>query len=263
MTEATPPGDPEKGKAAVAAAELAAETMGRDLLSALVDELKAAPDCWDKMSQQDQDQTIERLRRRITKLVQEALGLVFRGEYPAVRATVAGVRFKKGITASLQVERGAYNRHELADAEGQQVLIVMANPDDYLARMEEIRAADKQGDLFPAGESAVSFRDGYTGGDDRPYRRGEPAATEETEDGPKVEYDPDAPAPELTLENDPLWVQAQKALATVGVLVDDTTAQSWTDEQCTEAAYWVTVTKANPDRPVPRPTFLPEEPAAE
>lgn len=56
---------------------LAAETLGLDLLNALVDELKVAPDCWQKMSQLQQDQTIDRLRARTQTLVEQALHMLY------------------------------------------------------------------------------------------------------------------------------------------------------------------------------------------
>lgn len=44
---------------------MTAETVGRDLLQALVQEIKLLPDVWPKMSQKKQDSVIDRLRNRI------------------------------------------------------------------------------------------------------------------------------------------------------------------------------------------------------
>jgi hypothetical protein len=258
MTEEAAPPDPEAKKSrAVEAAELAAETLGRDLLSAMVDELKVAPDCWEKMSQHKQDECINRLRARVQKLVAEALGLLFRGHYPATPATLVSVNFRKGIRAVLDISRSAHNRHELTDALGHQVLVVIADPEQYTARMNEIRAADKQGDLFPASTGGVAFGEGYTGGDPDPYRRDEPGDDTGPDSPSLPEYDPDAPAPDLALEPDPLWKQAQRALMRIGVIVDDEQAKQWDEAQCTEAAYYAQLVADAKGPLPPRPKFLP------
>jgi hypothetical protein len=243
MTDETPPAaEPESPASPETAADLAADTLGRDLLAALVDELKVAPDCWQKMSQSQQDQTIYRLSKRVQTLIGQALAILFRGDYPSCRAVIDAVQFKDGIKAVLKIGKTEHSRHELADAVGQAVIIVMSSPDEYFGRMEEIKAQRQQPDLPFDSDGGVAFRDGYTGGDGRAYRKDEPGIG--AEDLPE---DPDAPAPEappdLTLEHGPLWEQARDALAIVGIIVADDIAREWTEEQCGQAAYWAAQAK--------------------
>lgn len=261
------------------AAELAADTLGHDLLQALVNELQATKE-WASRSEQDQNASIERLRVRVHKLVGEALNIMLLQEYPVVVATVAGVRFQKGIRVVLAVDKHAQSRHELADAEGKSVLVLIADPDELREGMGKIRAAAKQGELFSAGPH---IGDNYTGGDERPYRRDEPGMTDGAVPdagsmeiavepgqphafvgdvstgkdlcricGKPVEEDihttPVAPA-DLELERDLLWKQAVVALAGIGCEVFENIAQSWNEQQCTEAMYYVTLAKEGKGKP--------------
>lgn len=258
--------EPAEQSVAQAAAELAAETLGRDLLASMVEELRAAPDCWEKMSQVRQDQTISRMRVRVQKLVSETLSILFRGQYPALPALLTGISMNKGLQVKLAIDRNAPSRYELLDMINRQVVIVLADPEEYVQRMEEIRAQEKQRDLFDSAAQAaaanVSIGYHYTGPDDRPFRRDELGMHEEEgaeAQSPRVpEYDPDAPGPDLSLEPDPLWRQAQRSLETIGIHVDDEAAKLWTEDQCTEAAYYAKVVSDGKGRKPPRPKFLPK-----
>ncbi len=60
---------------------MTAETIGRDLLQALVQEIKLLPDVWQKLSQKKQDDVIDRLRNRVETNVKMAVhSLRARGE---------------------------------------------------------------------------------------------------------------------------------------------------------------------------------------
>lgn len=256
MTEPNQTGD-DPGHAIA----LTADTLGRDLLSALVDELKAAPDCWAKMSNAQQDQAIERLRKRVRTLIGEGLNALFRGQYPAVEATLDGIRVKRGLQLSLKVAKGARNAHEIIDAEGQQVLIVIADPEQYLGRMEEIKGRADQGDLFSSE---------YQGTNE--YRRDRPAppidqSWKDLMDSlngpapgdPPLEFggavwqqpeEPPAPAKSM-------GQQVHEFLAAVRCHVALEVCEKWTEQECTVAAFWALEQAKNPDTAPARPHWLP------
>lgn len=137
----------EQSNTPVDPATVAADTVGANLLQAIVDELDAL-EPWRKLDTLSQDSMISRLRDRVTVEVSRALRVILAGDYPACAATLTGVTFADGIAVKLRVDKTAHHRHELADATGQSVLVVMANPGDHLASMETVRARAKQGDLF-------------------------------------------------------------------------------------------------------------------
>lgn len=280
MTESTPE-QPENRVSKHAL--ISAEKIGHDLLQALVEELKSSKIAWADLPEESQNESIDRLRQVVHDLVGQVLALVLMRSYPVCVATVSGVRFKKGIHVTLSVDKHAQSRHELADAEGKSVLVLMADPDALRDDLAAVRAEAEQGDLFKG--SRIAIGDKYTGGDPRPFRRDEkgiageePADTRTTLD-PETEHvaeqsedaswlcrcgktiadvihvAPDAPA-DLEVERDPLWKQATAALAGIGITIDEATAQGWTDEQCTEAQYFVTLSKDAKGKPPKVPKFI-------
>ena len=55
---------------------MTAETIGKDLLGALLSEIKLLPDLWPKMSKAKQDDVIDRLRSRVETNVRMAVHIL-------------------------------------------------------------------------------------------------------------------------------------------------------------------------------------------
>lgn len=113
--------------------ELAAETMLGDLTRILVDELKAAPDCWQKMSQYAQDSAISRINSQLGDAVLECVKMIAADGRETILATVEQLTAKDGIKAVLTLSRHDENRHQLLDAVGKTVLIVVSDAKPYMA----------------------------------------------------------------------------------------------------------------------------------
>lgn len=121
--------------------ELAAETMRGDLVSALIDELKAAPDCWPKLSQRQQEDVIRRITERCEHLVDQVVNIIAADGRQVITSTLEQITAKDGIKAVCVLGRHDPNRHELLDAVGKAVLIVVADSEAY------------QGGELPKGEA--------------------------------------------------------------------------------------------------------------
>lgn len=129
------------------AAEVAVETLGHDMLEGIINEVRQLPG-WSNLTSHQQGVHIDRIDKRIRKLVTDALDIIFKGQYPACVAELSTVSFGKNIKAKIEIAKTAQARHELADAAGQTVVIVMADPDQFFERMKEIQASADQRDLF-------------------------------------------------------------------------------------------------------------------
>lgn len=139
--------EPQDDRDPVEVVQLTAETLGRDILQAMLDEIKLHVS-WTGMPAAAQHQMIERLRKRTRTLIEEGLHILFRGHYPAIPAELDSITIKNGITAKITIAKGQKDWHELADAQGTQILLIVADPEQYAARMDEIKAVADQGDLF-------------------------------------------------------------------------------------------------------------------
>lgn len=126
-----------------------AAQLGRDILVAIVRQVKSQPDHWHRMNEISQKQAIDNIREAVRQIVHHAVRVLVSGaQYKAIACKLDGLTFKEGIKGTFALESGADGRHELADAIGKRALIVLADVDDYTARMEDVKETADQMDLF-------------------------------------------------------------------------------------------------------------------
>ena len=123
---------------------MTASTLGKDLLAALVAEIKLLPDPWPKLSQKKQDDVIDRLRSRVESNVRMAVHMLA----AEGRVTIAGdldqITIKDGVKAVVKFGTGAANLHELYDVAGKAVLVVVAGANEHLGGMDEVKGEADQ-----------------------------------------------------------------------------------------------------------------------
>lgn len=225
--------------------DLSAKTLGKDLLQAMVDELQQTE--WANKPTLDQEQTISRLRTKCTELIGQGLTLMFSGAHPACIATIDSVTVKKGLKVGLKIAKGAANWPSVVDAEGQNVLIVMADAEDYRASMDEVKTRAAQSDLF-SGE--------YKGTQE--FRRDEadrvlPEKTWADVTGTPIE--------EMAIVDVNQWTCDALASADVHVAIEK--IEGWSERECAVALEWALAEVAwrekenNPEPEPVRPWFLP------
>ena len=138
------------------AVNVAAETMLADLMSAVVDELKLLPDCWQKLSEKKQDDALYRIEHRLRANISMAVSIIAADGRAVIDADVEQVVFKDGIKCVLKLGMSNPARHDLADAVGHPVLIVVGDDKQFMGG-ELPRAEPDQSDLpiADAGETAA------------------------------------------------------------------------------------------------------------
>lgn len=128
--------------------EVAKQTMIGDLVQAALDELKAAPNVWQKMSQAKQDEVIERLTHRVVHNVTQAIHIIASDDRPVIRAALEQITVKNGVKAVLQLSKKDPAFHDLADATGEEVLIVLPHVEEYANQETGIAGEPDQNDIF-------------------------------------------------------------------------------------------------------------------
>lgn len=126
-------------------AEVAAETMLGDLMSVCLQEIKAAPDVWPKLNEQQQGEVIYRVERACRCAVDKAVEVIASGDHQTVPATVESVTFKDGAKAVLKGVGQGF--HDIADHCNQSVLIVIPERQQSLEAPHGIEPDKDQGDL--------------------------------------------------------------------------------------------------------------------
>ena len=122
--------------------EVAEETFIGDLVSMALDEIKNVPKSWQELSEVDQGMVIDRLQSRVKTAASQAINIIASNNRPTVLANIESITFKAGIKAVLQVMPQAAHRHELADAEGCQVMIVIPHSEQITENGEGMPEAD-------------------------------------------------------------------------------------------------------------------------
>lgn len=123
---------------------MTASTIGRDILQALVQEIKLLPNVWPKMSEAKQNDVLDRLRSRVDHNVKMAVHLIASDGRTVVVGDMDQITIKDGVKAVVKFSSAAPNLHELYEASGKSVLLVVANPEAHTGGMDEIRGESDQ-----------------------------------------------------------------------------------------------------------------------
>ncbi|WP_260632403.1 DNA translocase FtsK [Burkholderia cenocepacia] len=123
---------------------MTADSIGKDLLSALVTEMKLMPDIRVKLSEKKQNDIIDRLRARVEHNVKMATHLIASDGRIVVQGDLDQITIKDGVKAVVKFGGSQPNLHELYEASGKTVLVVVANPGEHTGGMDEIRGESDQ-----------------------------------------------------------------------------------------------------------------------
>ncbi|KVR93957.1 DNA translocase FtsK [Burkholderia vietnamiensis] len=143
--------------------QMTADSIGKDLLSALVTEMKLMPDIWVKLSEKKQNDVIDRLRARVEHNVKMATHLIASDGRIVVQGDLDQITIKDGVKAVVKFGGSQPNLHELYEASGKAVLVVVANPDEHTGGMDEIRGESDQRGLDLGREYTDNDGDGMDG----------------------------------------------------------------------------------------------------
>lgn len=117
--------------------------MAGDLLSGLIDELRLLPKPWPAMPSVEQTEIIDRLRQRVTENVRQFCTAMNTGGRVAIAAQLEAMSLKESCKVTLKVD-GSGGKHDLLDAIGASVVIVLSNVELYLSGLGEVKADDDQ-----------------------------------------------------------------------------------------------------------------------
>lgn len=123
---------------------MTADTIGKDLLQALVMELRLLPEPWQKLSKNKQDDIIDRLRDRVQTNIKMAVHLLSAQGRTVVAGDLDQITIKDGVKAVVKFSGAAPNLHELYDVAGKAVLVVVANAADHTGGMDDVHGEEDQ-----------------------------------------------------------------------------------------------------------------------
>ncbi|MCR9090866.1 hypothetical protein [Algiphilus sp.] len=142
------PADGPAPDAPFAPLTLHAETLQGDLMKLVIDEMKAMPDIWRRLGEDAQTDVIDRVGARVQDAVSQCVKLMAARGNKAFKAHVESVTFKDGIKATLSGSAFDEQRHLLADAAGSPVVVVIADPSEFLDGGAHVQPDPQQPSMF-------------------------------------------------------------------------------------------------------------------
>jgi hypothetical protein len=184
-----------------------ATTLVGDLRDAMLVELKDCADGkpWNERPEVQQRALVDRIHSKARLMVAKAVLLISDKGFASLHGELVQVQVKDGFKAVVEIPRGSDYRHELVDAAGKEVVLVLATTEEFrgtrgavpitppaplLDYAEEAARVADAAETPPEGwtpEPAPNEALGGTFGEDPPLISGDPTAAEE---GPAAE-DPD------------------------------------------------------------------------
>jgi ribosome modulation factor len=141
------------------------DTIGVDLLNALVTELKLLPDVWVKLPKARQDDVIDRLRKRVEANVKMAVHLISSNGRTVVAGDLDQITIKDGVKAVIKFSSAATHLHELYEASGKAVLVVVAGAEEHVGGMDQVQGEADQRSFDLGKEYTDGDGQGVTEGD--------------------------------------------------------------------------------------------------
>lgn len=126
--------------------QMTADSIGKDLLGALVTEIRLLPDVWQKLPKAKQDSVIDRLRSRVEENVKMAVYTLSAQDRVVVAGNLDQITIKDGVKAVVKFGIHEPNLDGLYEAasDAKAVLIVVANAADYTQGMDSVQGEDDQ-----------------------------------------------------------------------------------------------------------------------
>lgn len=124
----------------------AAGGMAAELIDAALSEVRALQRPWQQMTEDQQDEVLERLTGRVRDAVGDAIRILATRGATGLVCELESITVKKGAKATLAIPKGELDE-ELLEAVGQQVILVVGMP-DLSKEIEKPKADPSQGDLL-------------------------------------------------------------------------------------------------------------------
>lgn len=134
--------------------EITADTMLGDMVKLVIDELKAAPDVWQKLSEDRQQDVIYRVTSQCNDLIRQAVEIIAADGREVITADVEQITAKDEIKAVCKLAKHDPQRHSLLDAVGKPVLIVVAGHQQFLGG--EIPQAEPDQPDLPVADNGLA-----------------------------------------------------------------------------------------------------------
>lgn len=135
--------------------DMTAATLLGDVMGLVKQELIANQEPWQKMSEQKQADALHRIEMSIRQGITKAVKLLASEDRPTLSATIDQVVLKDGVKVVLKLPKGIGAIHDLVDAQGTAVLLVISDPDQHMGGADDHQPDPQQPPLPLASDKAA------------------------------------------------------------------------------------------------------------
>lgn len=130
--------------------DVAAATLTGDLRDFILDRLRHEQNkrAWHERSEAEQRDTVHQVETAVRHAVTQAIEIIAAGGLRTIKASIEQITVKDGIKATLTMSKFDENRHNLIDATGKTVLIVVADPEDFTGERAEVQITPDQMEIL-------------------------------------------------------------------------------------------------------------------
>lgn len=137
------------------AIEVAKSTMQGDLRDVCLDifkspKIKGKP--WKDMTEDEQRYVVSTIEQKIGQSIRRSIDIIASEGRRNIRVTLKQMTVKDGLKGTFECAKTHELRHELLDAQGDTVLIVLTNSDKYLGEKAGVKYDKDQPELIPTDE---------------------------------------------------------------------------------------------------------------
>ena len=155
MSEEQKPADFGADDASEDAIIMARDTIVGDLRDMILDQLRHNHDAlpWNARTENKQRETVELVTKAVQHAVDKAVRLIASDGRPFLMGTLAKVQIKDGIQAQINLSKSDPLRHSLIDAQGQTVMVIVADSDAFSGTRGDVKTTPDQSSLIDGDEA--------------------------------------------------------------------------------------------------------------
>lgn len=130
--------------------KVARETLTGDIRDVILNDMKERKTSlpWSMRTEAEQEAVIDQITRLAESIVERAVKIVAAGGRKTISATLKKVTVQDGIQAVLELSKTDQQRHELIDATGTPIMIVVADPAAFTGECEPVFPSPDQKPMF-------------------------------------------------------------------------------------------------------------------
>jgi hypothetical protein len=129
---------------------IARESIAGDMRDFILDRLKNQhnPLPWNMRKESEQREMIYQVTEAVNRMVQRVVDIIAADGKPTMRGTLVKVLVKDGLKCQVDFLSSDPLRHELIDAQGETVMLALADSSDYMGTRGDVKINKDQGSLL-------------------------------------------------------------------------------------------------------------------